>query len=628
MATKSALVAVVLACFLVHLGSGLVDLPQRFHHGALYNLLRQEDEDPEYSNTTVAWFAQAVDHSDPQSNTFPQRYWMDLSAYDNGNEALLYIPGEGPGKSSPQGFVAVYGHERRMALFALENRYYGESLPTPLENRVALKQFFSVDDALDDLRTFQLYVEATILRRKVKWLVVGGSYAGALAVWFKVKYPNAALAVWSSSGVVEAELDFYRYDEHVAAQLSPDCAHSVRVVQEKVEQLWGNETARFSFYDRYGIPHDVDKGGVAYMLADAVAGAVQYGKKTEMCQHIVPLNGTDPLGQFLNMIKVMYGEGFTSDCGYSTSCMADKCRSDEWGSAYAWVFQCCRELGYFQVSYPGSLRMQAVNLDFFIGQCKRLFGAEVFPDVFKFNLQWGGKHPPTTNVIALQGSDDPFKEAGVTANVSALYVVHIAQCEGCGHCSDLRAPKATDPAPVVMHQTAIRFFLDIWMGSGSNVYYVTVNGLFAKLQDSIPRIIDAVTVDLQRSFEPSATVTDCNHTASTLTCAFGVYENEMNKPILQERVLAFAGSDAWIPETVRVFFDVGGLGNLSATISTASPGDGTAHEAVCGKTCAGLLIAGAVVASILAVLILAKRRHDYQLVQVYDSAVGEEREQS
>jgi len=33
-------------------------------------------------------------------------------------------------------------------------------------------------------------------------LVIGGSYPGALSAWFRVHYPQIALASWASSGVV------------------------------------------------------------------------------------------------------------------------------------------------------------------------------------------------------------------------------------------------------------------------------------------------------------------------------------------------------------------------------------------------------------------------------------------
>jgi len=41
-----------------------------------------------------------------------------------------------------------------------------------------------------------------------KWIVVGGSYPGALSSWFRNKYPHLATISWASSGVIRSIIDF------------------------------------------------------------------------------------------------------------------------------------------------------------------------------------------------------------------------------------------------------------------------------------------------------------------------------------------------------------------------------------------------------------------------------------
>jgi dipeptidyl aminopeptidase/acylaminoacyl peptidase len=48
--------------------------------------------------------------------------------------------------------------------------------------------------------------------RKRDWLVIGGSYPGALSAWFKSLYPSHAKAAWSSSGVINAIENFENFD--------------------------------------------------------------------------------------------------------------------------------------------------------------------------------------------------------------------------------------------------------------------------------------------------------------------------------------------------------------------------------------------------------------------------------
>jgi pimeloyl-ACP methyl ester carboxylesterase len=47
---------------------------------------------------------------------------------------------------------------------------------------------------------------------KPDWVLVGGSYPGALTAWFKSKYPDHIIGGWSSSGVINAVNDFSNFD--------------------------------------------------------------------------------------------------------------------------------------------------------------------------------------------------------------------------------------------------------------------------------------------------------------------------------------------------------------------------------------------------------------------------------
>jgi hypothetical protein len=113
------------------------------------------------------------------------------------------------------------------------------------------------------------------------------------------------------------------------------------------------------------------------------------------------------------------------------------------------------------VAYPGSLRSSVLTLDYFNGQCQKAFGFQ--PDTAAFNARFGGATPDATNVIALGGSDDPWRRASVMSTINETYVEMTATCDGCGHCGDLHAPSASESPAITAQHAFIDAYLRAWL---------------------------------------------------------------------------------------------------------------------------------------------------------------------
>lgn len=132
-----------------------------------------------------------------------------------------------------------YARKHNALCFQLEHRFYGQSRPTEDLSIQNLK-YLSSEQALADLANFivamnekyQLDIDT------VKWIAFGGSYAGSLAAWLRVKYPHLLFAAVSSSAPLLAKADFREFYETLSQSLytySENCAHAVRESLEQVE---------------------------------------------------------------------------------------------------------------------------------------------------------------------------------------------------------------------------------------------------------------------------------------------------------------------------------------------------------------------------------------------------------
>lgn len=76
-------------------------------------------------------------------------------------------------------------------------------------------------------------------------MVVGGSYPGALSAWFRQRYPQLAVASWSSSGVVYPQEDMWIFDENIYSATSKSgeyCPNTINAIFDKVTDSLVNGT--------------------------------------------------------------------------------------------------------------------------------------------------------------------------------------------------------------------------------------------------------------------------------------------------------------------------------------------------------------------------------------------------
>ena len=249
-------------------------------------------------------YSQRVDHFSKKEppDAFAQRYFESDAHFDEANGAVvLYISGEAPLYAAP-GSDTYTGHlaaKLRARVVALEHRYYGDSHPFA-EMTTSNLRYLNSAQALLDLRAFRLWYERTQMvhadgtpmvradGKPHKWVVVGGSYAGNLAAWFRARFPSLAAAAHASSAPIHVMDDFPRFDVQLQAALATEsgCVDRLRNAAAALNaSLAGDADAALSaqaakaLFDADALSDD----DFAYLHADAVAIAVQYGHKRDLC---------------------------------------------------------------------------------------------------------------------------------------------------------------------------------------------------------------------------------------------------------------------------------------------------------------------------------------------------------
>ena len=182
----------------------------------------------------------------------------------------------------------IVGADHNALLMSLEHRYFGDSQPFEDWSTPNLK-YLTPEQALADIARF-IDEQNSVLNRKADWIVIGGSYPGALAAWFKSQYPDHAVGAWSSSGVIHAIEDFKAFDKDLydRATLNKDeCPMHVKEVVDHIEMEFKTDEGTKRICKTFGIDDDtLNKRDFQFFLADIFMTGILNGRRVEMCKDL------------------------------------------------------------------------------------------------------------------------------------------------------------------------------------------------------------------------------------------------------------------------------------------------------------------------------------------------------
>lgn len=140
---------------------------------------------------------------------------------------IVFNPGEvpvtgGAGGADFTGYLGIqtltgqYAYATGGAGIVIEHRFWGTSSPYTNLTAETLK-YLTVDQAVKDMTYFAENVVLPFDRSgksnapKAPWVLVGGSYSGALAAWTEISAPGTYWAYHASSAPVQAIEDYVSF---------------------------------------------------------------------------------------------------------------------------------------------------------------------------------------------------------------------------------------------------------------------------------------------------------------------------------------------------------------------------------------------------------------------------------
>lgn len=413
-------------------------------------------------------YDQKVDQLDStDQRTFKQRYYVN-SAYAEGPDSPVFymICGEGSCSSnSLSGAIASHARAFKGHMVALEHRYYGKSMPLPTLSTADLK-YLTTAQALADLARFQAYVQE---KRgfKGKWIAIGGSYAGSLSAFYRMRYPENVAAALSSSGPVFAKANFEDYDKHVSQVAGPQCAAAMRKAVVQIEKSLENPDTSKAMRKKFNAEEVLNDVDFLYVVADMAAFAVQYGMRDDFCNALT--QGGDSVENYARVGTQIFSRfGITAlEDSFQGAESTDPKAYENGIGMRAWLYQSCTEYGYWQTAHHDpeiSVRSARITLPYHDEACKRLFGIEKPVDAVATNAQYYDKllNPTVSKIYMTNGSNDPWSllsithELGNDTNPNLVYET----LEGASHCNDLGLGST---GPVKNSQLRFQKLLQGWL---------------------------------------------------------------------------------------------------------------------------------------------------------------------
>ncbi|XP_062108438.1 uncharacterized protein LOC133819252 [Humulus lupulus] len=415
------------------------------------------------------FYNQTLDHFNyrPESySIFQQRYVVNSKYWGGPNSnapIFAYLGAEAPidGDISDIGFINENAPHFKALIVFIEHRYYGKSVPYGSRkealNNASTLGYFNSAQALADYAEILLHVKKTYQASYSPIIVIGASYGGMLASWFRLKYPHVALGALASSAPILYFDDITPQNAYFSIvskdfrEASESCYQTILKSWSEIDKVAAMAGGLSILSKKFNTCRPLESSSeLMNYLAGVYTSAAQYNSPPNYPVSIV-CGGIDGIKNNNNNNNYsIIDQIFSGLSAYLTnrSCYVNKpqnlTETDE-----GWDWQTCSEM-VFPIGIGNDTMFgeaEPFDLQDFIKGCKDYYG--VPPRPHWVTTYYGGHDIKLilkrfgSNIIFSNGLRDPYSSGGVLENISDS-ILAIKTTNG-SHCLDILPSETSDP---------------------------------------------------------------------------------------------------------------------------------------------------------------------------------------
>ncbi|KAF5194731.1 Lysosomal pro-x carboxypeptidase, partial [Thalictrum thalictroides] len=376
------------------------------------------------------------------------------------------------------GFLNDNAPDFKALTIFIEHRYYGETAPfgsldKAFDNTNNLGYFTSAQ-ALADYAEVLMSLKKNLSAESCPVIVMGGSYGGMLASWFRLKYPHIAMGALASSAPILYFEDIVPQDIYYVIatndfkEASMNCYKTIRKSWSTIDKIASQANGFSLLSKKFKTCKPIsDSSELKNYLDSMYNKAAQYDAPpgypvNQICDAIdkASKTTTDTLSRIAAGFIALNGKQKCYDLQAGNSLTYDK---------LGWYWQTCTDL----VIPMGKNRDNTMfpvapyNLNNYTKSCQAIFDDTVKARPHWIVNEFGGHDIKRvlkkfgSNIIFSNGLRDPYSGGGVLQNISNTLVA-IKAAKG-SHCLDIQYSSKDDPIWLTKMRASIIKIMKDWL---------------------------------------------------------------------------------------------------------------------------------------------------------------------